>query len=251
MITAEHIHTLTIIWIGIALLLFPALLKVTAPYGRHSKRNWGPMISNSLGWFIMESPSLLIYLYWIIRKGDFSNIIVVTASLLWIAHYFHRAIVYPLRLHTKGKKMPLLIMAFAFFFNLVNGTINGYAITHFTATLSGWRIFSYVLGVTLFITGFIVNQYHDKILIDLRKQNGNSYKIPYGGLFKQVSCPNFFGEVLEWGGYAVLCLTLPSLAFFIWTFVNLVPRALDHHKWYKTKFEGYPEKRKAIFPKIL
>ncbi len=58
------------IWIAIALILFPVLLKVTAPYGRHTKKNWGPMIDNSIGWFIMESPSLIVFLYFILRWGD-------------------------------------------------------------------------------------------------------------------------------------------------------------------------------------
>ena len=251
MITVENIKTITIIWIGVALLLFPILLKVTAPYGRHAKRNWGPMISNSLGWFMMEAPSLFIYLYFVISIGDFTNIIVITASLCWVSHYFHRAIVFPLRLHTKGKKMPVLIMLFAVCFNVVNATINGYAISHFTATLSDWRIVTYLTGTVLFIAGFVINQYHDKILIDLRKQNGKSYQIPNGGLFSYISCPNFLGEIIEWGGYALLCFTLPALAFFVWTFVNLFPRALDHHKWYKTTFENYPSSRKAILPKFI
>ena len=39
--------------------------------------------------------------------------------------------------------------------------------------------------------------------------------------------------------------------FFIWTFINLVPRAISHHKWYKDNFKDYPKNRKAIIPKLL
>lgn len=251
MIISEHLHTLTLVWIGIALLMFPILLKVTAPYGRHTKRSWGPMINNNMGWFLMESPALFIYLYFLITASDFTNILVITASVLWLTHYFHRAIIFPLRLHTKGKKIPVSIVLFAFCFNLVNGTINGIAITQLNAPLIGWRLLAYIAGVLLFICGFIINQYHDKILIGLRKQNEKNYQIPQGGLFRFISCPNFFGEVIEWIGYALLCLNLPSLAFLMWTTVNLIPRALDHHKWYQTNFSSYPTSRKAIFPKVL
>ncbi|MBN2807577.1 MAG: 3-oxo-5-alpha-steroid 4-dehydrogenase, partial [Prolixibacteraceae bacterium] len=65
------------------------------------------------------------------------------------------------------------------------------------------------------------------------------------------SCPNFLGEIIEWAGFALLCWSFPSLAFLIWTMVNLIPRALDHHRWYRTHFEGYPQQRKAILPKLL
>lgn len=251
MVSEDLVRIFTLIWIGIALLLFPVLLKVTAPYGRHSNRKWGYMISNKLGWFLMEAPSLFIFLYFVITTRNFANIIFLTASLFWLTHYFHRAIIFPLRIHTKGKKMPVLIVLFALLFNLVNATLNGYALANLIPALTGWRWLSYIAGVVLFLSGFIINQYHDKILIDLRKQNGNNYKIPFGGFFNKISCPNFFGEIIEWGGYAILCLNLPSLAFFVWTFVNLVPRAIDHHKWYRTTFSNYPLQRKAVFPKML
>jgi 3-oxo-5-alpha-steroid 4-dehydrogenase 1 len=45
---------------------------------------------------------------------------------------------------------------------------------------------------------------------------------------------------------------LPALSFAVWTAVNLIPRALDHHKWYKSYFkEEYPKQRKAVIPFLL
>jgi 3-oxo-5-alpha-steroid 4-dehydrogenase 1 len=239
-------------WIIIALILFPILLNVRAPYGRHARKGWGLMINNRLGWFLMELPALSMFLYFTLSYGNFSNLFVVTASLLWVAHYFHRVIIFPLRIHTKGKKMPVLIIASAFFFNMVNGTINGYQIGNYDLPFKtdGFNLFLYFLGVGLFIFGYIINQYHDKILIGLRKNN-NGYQIPYGGWFRFVSCPNFLGEIIEWAGFFILCHNLASLAFFIWTVVNLVPRAINHHKWYKETFPEYPKERKAVFPGIV
>jgi hypothetical protein len=37
----------------------------------------------------------------------------------------------------------------------------------------------------------------------------------------------------------------------LWTFANLVPRAIDHHRWYKRRFDDYPPDRKAVFPYFL
>jgi steroid 5-alpha reductase family enzyme len=103
----------------------------------------------------------------------------------------------------------------------------------------------------VFLIGFIINQYHDYILINLRKGENTGYKIPYGGLFRFVSCPNFLGEIITWLGFFIVTQSLPALAFFVWTLVNLVPRALDHHKWYRSQFADYPAKRKAVIPFLV
>jgi hypothetical protein len=66
-----------------------------------------------------------------------------------------------------------------------------------------------------------------------------------------VSCPNHFGEIVEWVGFAILMGALPGWSFALWTFVNLVPRTLDHHRWYKAKFANYPSERKAVIPFLL
>jgi len=253
MITENLFPIFVVAWIGFALLLFPVLLKIPAPYGRHSSKNWGPMISNRLGWFLMELPALLLFSLFVLSSGNFENSAVVAASVLWIVHYFHRAILFPLRIHTRGKKMPVVIMILALVFNLINGFINGYWLGHFFPDFSRTVLGAYRLyaGIFLFLLGFITNQYHDRILIRLRKENKNGYSIPFGGMFRYVSCPNFLGEIIEWGGYTVLTWGPPSLSFFIWTLVNLIPRALDHHKWYKKNFADYPSERKAIFPFLV
>ncbi|MEJ2006114.1 MAG: methyltransferase, partial [Cyclobacteriaceae bacterium] len=73
---------------------------------------------------------------------------------------------------------------------------------------------------------------------------------PEGGLFRWVSCPHYFGEILEWSGWAVLTWSLPGFAFALFTFANLAPRAIAHHRWYKEKYENYPANRKALIPLI-
>ncbi len=60
--------------------------------------------------------------------------------------------------------------------------------------------------------------------------------------------PNHFGEIVEWAGFAIIAWSLPALTFAIWTFSNLVPRALNHHDWYREHFQDYPKKRKAVLP---
>ncbi|MBN1598091.1 MAG: DUF1295 domain-containing protein [Bacteroidales bacterium] len=253
LLPVETFNIIVWCWIAAAIIIFPFTLKLTAPYGRHSKSSWGPMISNNLAWIIMELPSLLIFSYFAIIKGSLSGLIEILASSMWVIHYFHRAVIFPFRIKTKGKKMPISIMFFAIFFNSVNGFLNGYWVGNLVPdnVLTTGLIFRMVSGIIIFVVGFIINQYHDKILIGLRKSSNNEYKIPYGGLFRFVSCPNFLGEIIEWCGFLIFIWSLPAVSFVIWTIANLLPRALDHHKWYRKTFSDYPVKRRAIIPYLI
>ncbi|MBE0638956.1 MAG: DUF1295 domain-containing protein [Bacteroidales bacterium] len=253
MISKELFDIIVIAWIAMAILILPVLIKVTAPYGRHTKSSWGPMISNRLGWFIMELPALVIFSFFVLTGKNFTQTIIFIASVLWIIHYVNRTLIFPLRIRTRNKKMPLGIVAMAFFFNIVNGFINGYWLGYLALPYPESWLYNprFVAGVILFITGFIINQYHDQLLIRLRKNSGSAYKIPFGWLFRYISCPNFFGEIIEWGGFALLTWCLPSFSFFLWSMVNLLPRAIDHHRWYKNTFPEYPKERKAVIPFLL
>jgi steroid 5-alpha reductase family enzyme len=171
----------------------------------------------------------------------------------WDIHYINRTFIYPLRTRTRKKKIPLLIVLMAVFFNMVNATLNGYWLGSVAPAPEGNLLLSplFISGAIVFAGGFFINQASDTYLISLRKQNGNAYQIPRCGLFNYVSCPNFLGEIIEWTGFAMMCGSLPALSFAIWTFVNLVPRALDHHRWYKSHFADYPTNRKAVLPFVL
>ena len=109
----------------------------------------------------------------------------------------------------------------------------------------------FILGVLIFFIGFYINLHSDRILRNLRAPGESGYKIPYGGFFKFVSCPNYMGEIIEWAGFAIATWSLPGLSFALWTIANLAPRAISHHKWYKKTFSDYPTDRKAILPFIL
>ena len=244
---------LTLAWIAIGVITFPFLLKVTAPYGRHAKGNWGPTVNNKLGWMIYELPSLLLITYFIVTGPYFKSRIVLAFGIVWFIHYFYRSLIFPLRLRTKGKTVPLVIVFSAIFFNLVNASLNGYYLGYLSDGYpDNWLTDPrFIIGIIIFITGFIINQVSDQILLNLRKGGKKGYYIPKGWLYKYVSCPNFFGEIIEWTGFAIMAWNLPAFSFALWTAVNLIPRALDHHKWYQKTFEEYPKERKAVIPFLL
>lgn len=148
--------------------------------------------------------------------------------------------------------MPLLIVASAIFFNVVNGFICGYYFGYLSPEygLTYWSDWKFIVGILLFFGGMYINWQSDNILINLRKPGERGYKIPKGGLFNRVSCPNLFGEIVEWTGFALMTWALPTLSFAVWTIANLLPRAVNHHQWYLSKFENYPKERKAVIPFI-
>jgi len=248
------IQYIAIAWTVVALVMFPILLKIPQPYGRHSKKNWGPVIDNKLGWIIMESPSFFIFVGLVFFGPSTPSTVIWILLSLWAIHYFNRSFIFPFRTKTKGKKMPVIIMFSAIFFNLVNAGLNGYWLGFVTPPYpENWLTDPrFIAGAMVFITGFIINQYADKKLIGLRRGGKSGYFIPRGGLFNYISCPNFFGEIVEWTGFAIMAWNLPALSFAVWTAANLIPRALDHHKWYKGYFkEEYPKKRKALIPFVV
>lgn len=238
-------------WTILGVIVFLVNLQIKAPYGRHTNNSWGKkMIDNRLGWILMELPALLTApIMFLAGTGEKSLVSYIFIGL-WLLHYINRTLIFPFRLRTKGKKMPLAIILSAVLFNLTNGFVCGYFLGSYGVYDESW-LYSvpFILGVLLFFTGFIINNYSDHLLINLRKPGETGYKIPKGGLFKYISCPNHFGEIIEWGGFALATFALPTLSFFLWTSFNLIPRALAHHKWYKNKFKDYPKERRAIFPK--
>ncbi|MBK9109763.1 MAG: hypothetical protein IPM92_15685 [Saprospiraceae bacterium] len=248
-------NTLSYIWIAVALLTYVSLQFVTAPFGRHTHEKWGTSISNKWGWFIMELPSLMIMCYFFYTAIQGTDSYVWILFLLWIVHYFNRTIVYPLRIKTTPKKMPLLIVCSAIFFNVVNAGLNGNFLAEAAAgdmyTASWLSSTHFLMGLPIFLLGMWINWKSDDILIQLRKGGDTGYHIPRGFLFEFVSSPNLLGEIIEWIGFAVMAWNLPALSFAVWTLANLVPRAMRHHRWYLENFRAYPIKRKALIPYLI
>ena len=242
-------------WIAIALVIFPVVLRTIAPYGRHATRKWGTMIDNHAGWILMELPALVVFaFFYLFGAGDRPPVTWIFFCL-WLIHYLNRTLIFPFRLRTKGKKMPLAIVCMAIGFNFVNGFINGYFLGTIATSLQyplSWLVDPrFIGGFIMFFAGMFINWQSDNILIHLRKPGESGYIIPTKGLFRYISCPNHFGEIVEWSGFALMTWCAPALAFALWTLVNLMPRALHHHQWYKGTFKDYPEERKALLPFVI
>jgi len=239
----------TYCWIGLGIVAFISLLFLRAPYGRHGRPGWGAKISARVGWIIMESIPVILFSV-LLYFGSNREPIVILFWAMWTAHYINRAWAWPTRAKITGKTIPISIVIIASTFNSVNTWLNGNWIFEMSSQYdNSWFVEpQFIIGLIIFISGMILNIKSDDILFSLRDDGTTGYKIPYGGAFEKVSCPNYLGEILEWIGWAIATWSLAGLAFAIWTFCNLAPRALSHHKWYKENFNDYPSNRKALIP---
>jgi 3-oxo-5-alpha-steroid 4-dehydrogenase 1 len=237
----------------IAVIVFILLFFITAPYGRYTNSGWGISISNRLAWFLMEAPASILFAVYFVISEKTGMIVPIIFFLVWQTHYFHRGLIYPFTLKRK-KDMPLVIMFFGATFNIINTYIQG----RWVYFLSPEELYTidwvtdprFIIGIAIFFIGYSINKHSDGILRSLRKSGDNDYKIPRGGMFKYVTSPNYFGEIIEWIGWAVMTWSLAGVVFVIWTVANLLPRAKSHHEWYKEHFPDYPPERKRIIPFI-
>ena len=250
----ENYFILLYSWVVLSLIVFLILISSkTAKYGRHYTPGSKVQIDNRMGWIIMEIPALvLLPLYFIFGPNEM-NLMAWIYLGLFVIHYINRTLIFPFRLKTEGKKMPLHIVLSAIFFNVINTFFLGYYFGFMPQAQSNWISNPvFIIGVIIFFIGMTINIRSDNILLKLRNSaEPNKYKIPEGGLFNWISCPNYLGELIEWLGYAILTMSLSTLAFALWTFANLIPRARDNHRWYLERFSEYPQERKAIIPFLL
>ncbi len=241
----------------LAIFVFIALFFVKAGYGRFVSRKWGALVNNKLGWVLMEAPVfILMLMLWLSsdRVCSWPHIILL---LLFEVHYLQRAFIFPFLIRGKGK-MSVLIILMGFIFNSVNAIMQGGWIFYVSPedyyTFSWLYSPQFIIGTVMFVFGMVVNMNSDHIIRHLRKPGDTSHRhyIPKGGMFRYVSSANYFGEFIEWAGFAVLTWSLSGAVFALWTFANLAPRADAIYKSYEDEFgdEFKRLKLKRILPFI-
>lgn len=248
--------------------IFLCLLFIKAYYGKFfnksedgnciqkTLRKIFPVIPSRISWIIQECPCVFVTIFFVIYYFDnlnYKNLLVIAPFLI---HYIHRTFVFPFVIHSsKNNPLEITLMAFTFcFFNaiMINRSIF-FLIKDYS--IDFWM--PYFFGLATFILGMYINIHSDYSMIKQRNENqdtNNKYIIPRGFMYELISCPNYFGELTEWLGFFVLSNSFSGLVFFVSTFANLFPRAIQYHQWYKSKFkeEFATDKnlalRKAIVP---
>ncbi len=247
----------TTIWtmLALALIVFVSLYFVNAGYGQFRTRSWGWSINNRVGWILMEAPVFLVMLVIWAQSGYSLHVPELVLFGLFQLHYLQRSFIFPFLM--KGRsEMPVAIMLMGVLFNTINGILQGGNLYWYpnpdyadgASYLLRWHV---ILGIALFIAGFIINLHSDRVIRRLRKPGDTRHYLPHRGFYRYVTSANYFGELLEWTGYAIATATLAAWVFPIWTAANLVPRAHAIHKRYHDEFgDAAVSHRRRIFPFI-
>ena len=242
---------ITAIWIVLALPVLVVGLKGWDPVGRWGGVGLGKRLDCRWGWFAMEVPGLVTFPAIYLMSGNFhpvGNIVLV----LWMAHYLHRAFVWPWLVPKRNASVPLAMCAAAIGFNLINGALVGWFMGYLADYADQWLTDGrFISGLVLMAAGAALNVWADYRLLHQRKLNREQRVLPRGGAFEVVCCPNLTGEIIEWTGFALLTWSMPGLALVLWCIANLVPRAVWRRGWYLENFSDFPERRAALFPGLL
>lgn len=246
-----------------ALAVFIGLQFITPAYGMTFNNRWGISIRSNWGWVLMESPVFvlmaIIYASAISQGAPYTVQTFPWATtaifVLFQLHYLQRSFIFPSRMRGTSK-MPLSIIFMGFFFNLINAYMQG-----------GWLFFvspeqygldwlwspQFIIGTVIFFAGMVINMQSDIIIRNLRTDKlDNNYYLPTGFLFDKINSANYFGEILEWIGFAVLSWSISGLVFVLWSIANIVPRSKAVYERYIQFFGDDFKKlnRYKIFPYI-
>lgn len=239
----------------LAIVVFIALYFVEAGYGVFYNKKWGLPINNKLGWILMELPVFVIMLVMWLCSSRTDNVACTVFLVIFEIHYLHRSLLFPFLMRGKSK-MAVTVMLMGMLFNSINAIMQG-----------GWLFYvspsdyykidwlttpQFVIGTVIFFIGMVINIHSDNIIRNLRKEGDTKHYLPKGGMFKYVTSANYFGEFVEWTGFAILTWSLSGAVFALWTFANLDPRAARIYNRYKTEFgdELDTKKVKRIIPFI-
>ena len=250
-IALHEFNIFLLIMSGIAAVVFVALYFLKAGYGMFRDSRWGISLNNKVAWVLMEAPVFIVMalLWWgSERRFETAPLIIF---LLFELHYFQRSFVFPFLM--KGKsRMPVSIMLMGVVFNVLNGFMQGEWLFYLAPadryTTEWLTTPPFIIGTLIFFTGMVINWHSDNVIRHLRQPGDTRHYLPQKGLYRYVTSANYFGELVEWTGFAILSWSAAGAVFAWWTFANLVPRANAIYHRYQQEFGTQMGNRKRIFP---
>lgn len=249
-----------------AALAFAALVAVTAPfvptpYGRFASERYGVALDPRLGWFLMELPATLTFLWFFFRGPNHAEVVPLVFLGIWAVHYGNRGFFFPWSIRSpRGARasFSLMVIVTGWIVTSLHGYLHAAFFsehgTHYDiGWLDDWR---FRLGLAIYASSLALNIHSDAIVRNLRTreevESGQKvYRIPRGGLFRWVSSPAYLTELTAWAGLALCTWSLAGVFILAVSAANLVPRAFATHRWYLQRFPDYPRRRRALIPYLL
>lgn len=206
----------------------------------------------------MECPVFFVVLFFWAKSEVRFQMPYLVFFLMFELHYFHRSFICPF-LMRGNSKMPISIMAMSVAFNLVNGYMQGKWLfelaPQYSPYMTNWfGSWQFIAGTIVFFVGMAINWHSDYTIRHLRQPGDTKHYLPKGGFYNYVTSANYFGEIVEWAGWALLTWSWAGFVFVWFTAANLVPRANSiYHKYqeeFAEEFNAKNPRLKRVFPFI-
>jgi 3-oxo-5-alpha-steroid 4-dehydrogenase 1 len=252
---------LTAGFVYVGLIVIGGLI-MQAPYGRFATDKFGISLPPRLGWFLMELPATLSFIFFYFQGENCFEIVPLFFLGIWLMHYANRGFIFPMLMRVaKGAKgsFSIMIVLAGWLVTTMHGYLNAVFISHLAdfMTPDWFADPRFIIGMAIYLFGFTMNLHSDAIIRNLRSKDEvergeKVYRIPQGGLFKYVSNPSYLTELLSFTGFAIATWSLGAVFVLLVSAANLIPRAFQIHRWYHEKFgDEYPKDRKVIIPFLL
>jgi len=254
----------TLLWIGFAYVVLVVIggLFAPSPYGRFSSGSMGFNFSPRFGWFLMELPATISFVFFYFQGQNSLETVPLLFLGIWCMHYANRGFIFPFLIRAaKGARgsFSLMVVVAGWSVTTLHGYLNAVFISHLSEHLTNEWLTDprFLIGMAIYLFGFLMNIHSDGIIRNLRSKEevargDKVYRIPQGGLFKYVSSPSYLTEIISFLGFAIATWSLGAVFVLLISAANLIPRAFQTHRWYQEKFpEEYPADRKVLIPYIL
>ncbi|MEP4146475.1 MAG: methyltransferase [Halioglobus sp.] len=259
--SADVYETVLIVSFVYAAAILVGAFAARAPYGKLGSERSGMNLSPRLGWFLMELPATLSFLWFYLHGQNAAELVPMIFLGVWLVHYGNRGFVFPLLMRiargTKGT-FSIIVVVSGWLVTTLHGYLNAVFISHLSTHMTDDWLSDprFIIGMIVYVCGFLLNIQSDSIIRNLRSkaevENGEKvYRIPQGGLFKYVTNPSYFSELLSFTGFAIATWSLGAVFVLVVSAANLIPRAFQVDRWYRDKFPDYPKDRKVLVPFLI
>jgi len=241
------------ILLGVALAVFLISWYTPIPYGRFSVDSNQfnlPNIPNR--WFIgvANLPAIVCLLIHAPNVSNFGRI----ALIFLFVHFVFRAFVVPVVTgfiyHTDEKECSILLLVLFMAYNGLAGYTLGFMCTNLTGSFFMWVDLPLLVGASC---ALLLNVYfdirvnwmrcHDVVEIESLYVTHRSLEQEFPLLFwLDITSPNYFFEIIEWGLFLLLTWHTESLCYFIATWLILWVRALSINRWLELNQAEYDKK---------
>ncbi|HHW79340.1 MAG TPA: DUF1295 domain-containing protein [Acholeplasmataceae bacterium] len=120
------------------------------------------------------------------------------------------------------------------------------------------QIIIFIIGISLFIIGYLFEVIGDKQLKNFKKKSINKGKIIKSGLWKYTRHPNYFGEVTLWWGFGIIAIAIfkpitliglisPIIITILLLYVTGVP-LLEKRYENNLEYQEYKKTTSKFFP---